>query len=161
MIKFKRQGGGTSSSASAQKPSSLAYGEPAISSDGTIYVGDGSGNVSSKVEKAYRASNGLWEFYGTYKAGSWSSRSGGGYTQSVQVTCANSSSVVMKSTARLSNPMTSQTDNFSQNEEKIETLGIINMGQCVPGNGIVTINCSEKPTMDIDIHWYVSLEEDK
>lgn len=163
MIKFKRQGGGNSSSDPAQKPTTLSYGEPAISSDGTIYVGDGAGNIKSKVEnatKSFRAGNGQWEFYGTYKLSGWVSKSGG-YSQTVSVTCVNSGSIVMNSSARLSCPMTSQTDDYSQNEKKIEALGIINMGQCIPGDGTVTINCPEKPSMDMDIHWYVNLEEDR
>ena len=52
MIKLRRQGGGASSSSAAQAPVSLSYGEPAVSSDGTLYVGDGSGGVVSKVKNA-------------------------------------------------------------------------------------------------------------
>ena len=52
MIKFRRQGGGTSSSDAAQAPTSLAYGEPAVASDGTIYIGSGSGKVVSRVKNA-------------------------------------------------------------------------------------------------------------
>lgn len=162
MIKFRRQGGGDSSSVPAIKPSSLAYGEPALASDGTLYTGDGNGKVKSLVEnskKSFRAHNGQWEFYGTYKASSWAQVSGG-YMQTVSVICANANSVTITSSARLGNPMTSQTNDFEENENKLEALGIINMGQCIPGNGTVTINCKEKPTIDIDIHWYVNMDED-
>lgn len=162
MIKFKRQDGGNSSSSPAKKPGSLAYGEPAVSSDGTFYAGDGAGNVKSLVEnskRSFRANNGQWEFYGTYKAASWTSISGG-YSQTASVTCANASSITITSSARLGGPMTSQTNNFTTNEKKLEALGIINMGQCIPGSGTVTIKCKEKPTMDIDVHWYVNMDED-
>ena len=79
MIKLRRQGGGTSSSSAAQAPSSLSYGEPAVASDGTLYVGDGSGGVASKVKNAYDAENGLWEFYAIYKMDEWTEADGGGY----------------------------------------------------------------------------------
>lgn len=188
MIKFKRQGGGSSSSAAASAPSSLAYGEPAISSDGTLYTGDGSGKVVSKVKNADNASNaihatnadnatqamnstnadhadradtsddavnGLWEFYGTYYLDGWYG-SDGDYYQTVSVNPAYGSKK-MTSYARLSEPLTEQTDNFETNETKLAALTIINKGYATPGNGSVTIRCSEKPECDIDVHWYVKL----
>ena len=51
-VYFKRQGGGTSSPTVAKAPTSLAYGEPAIDSAGVIYVGNGKGEVVSKVKHA-------------------------------------------------------------------------------------------------------------
>lgn len=188
MIKFKRQGGGASSSASATPPSSLAYGEPAVASDGTFYVGDGSGKVVSKVKNSAQsdssktadhateadhskkadsstnssyaedAQNGQWEFVGTYKLDAWSGSSSP-FTQTVSVSPVYGD-ISMKETARLSNPMTEQTDSFDTNTKKLKALALINNGKCTPGNGTVTIQCNEKPTCDIDIHWYVNLSEE-
>ena len=55
MIRLKRQGGGSSSSDIAAPPGHLNYGEPAVSSDGTFYVGNGSGGVVSRVKNADNA----------------------------------------------------------------------------------------------------------
>ena len=182
MIKFKRQGGGSSSSASASAPSSLAYGEPAVASDGTFYVGSGRGGVVSKVKNAEKASNadyatnaskattatnatnatnadnalnGLWEFYGTCSVNGWYS-SGSNYYQYVSVRSAYGSKT-MTSSARLSSPMTSQTTNYDTNQEKLKALAIINAGTCTPYSGQVKIQCQEKPQCDIDVHWYVKI----
>lgn len=185
MIKFKRQGGGSTSSAPASAPSSLAYGEPAVSSDGTFYVGSGSGGVVSKVKNAEKASNadyatnaskatnatnatnaanatnadnalnGLWEFYGTCYVSSWTS-TGSSYYQDVTVKPAYGSKT-MTSSARLSSPMTTQTTNYDTNQEKLEALSIINAGSCTPSSGKVRIQCQEKPQCDIDVHWYVKI----
>lgn len=155
MIKLRRQDGGTSSSSAAQAPASLSYGEPAVASDGTFYVGDGSGEVVSKVKNAEDAENGLWEFYATYLLDSWSG-SAGQYTQT-QAVQSKYGNVTMKSSARLGSAQTEQTTNLNTNETKLEALGIINAGSAVPGDGTVTITCKEKPTCDIDVHWYVKL----
>lgn len=185
MIKFKRQGGGNSSYASASAPGSLAYGEPAVSSDGTIYCGSGTGSVVSKVKNADNAKNadyatsagkattattatnatnatnannalnGLWEFYGTCSVNGWYS-SGSNYYQYVSVTSAYGSKT-MTSSARLSSPMTSQTTNYDTNQEKLKALAIINAGTCTPYSGQVKIQCQEKPQCDIDVHWYVKI----
>lgn len=188
MIKFRRQGGGSSSSVPASAPSSLAYGEPAVASDGTIYTGDGLGNVVSKVknaetaanaehatnadmannatnavnatnsihaEEADDATNGLWEFVGTYLLDGWTGTDGN-YEQTVLVNSVYGSKS-MTASARLSDPLTEQTDNFQTNETKLEALSIINKGHSIPGNGNVTIKCAEKPSCDLDVHWYVKL----
>lgn len=173
MIKFKRQGGGTSSSAPASAPTSLAYGEPAVSSDGTIYMGDGSGKVVSKVENSEKSAssdhaanadnskksddalNGLWEFTGTFMLDAWVEGEGT-FTQTVTVTPAYGSKT-MTSSARLSHPLTSQTDNFETNETKLAALAIINKGNAVPGENTVTVTCNEKPECDLDVHWYVKI----
>lgn len=191
MIKFKRQDGGSSSDSQASPPSSLAYGEPAIASDGTFYVGNGSGGVASKVKNsdhsenskkaehateadhssksdnatnsdhasyADDAKNGQWEFLGTYKLDAWTGSSSP-FSQTVEVLPVYGE-VVMTATARLSNPMTEQTNSFDTNEKKLEALGLINAGKCTPGEGTVTIQCNEKPTCDIDVHWYVNFSEE-
>lgn len=156
MIKLKRQDGGTSSSSVAQAPTSLSYGEPAVSSDGTLYVGDGSGGVASKVKNAHDAENGLWEFYATYMMDEWTEADGDGYeqTKAVQSKYGN---VTMVATARLGSAQTEQTSNLATNETKLEALGIINAGHAVPGEGTVTITVEEIPDCDIDVHWYVKL----
>ena len=156
MIKLRRQGGGTSSSSAAQAPSSLSYGEPAVASDGTLYVGDGSGGVASKVKNAYDAENGLWEFYATYKMDEWTEADGGGYEQTKPVQ-SKYGNVAMVSTARLGSAQTEQTSNLSTNNTKLEALGIINAGHAVPGEGTVTITVEEIPDCDIDVHWYVKI----
>lgn len=124
MIKFKRQDGGPSSSSPAREPDSLAYGEPAIASDGTIYAGDGSGKVKSLVKnakKAFDATNGKWQFVGELKAESWLYKESI-YEQTVQVKCLDSDNVVMSSKASLSAPSTSQTDDFAENEKKLDAI---------------------------------------
>lgn len=156
MIKLKRQDGGTSSSSAAQAPTSLSYGEPAVASDGTFYVGDGSGGVVSKIKNAYDAENGLWEFYATYLMDGWTSASGGGYEQTKPVQ-SKYGNVTMVATARLGSAQTEQTSNLATNETKLEALGIINAGHAVPGEGTVTITVEEIPDCDIDVHWYVKL----
>lgn len=152
MIKFKRQDGGSSSLTPAQPPESLEYGEPAIASDGTFYVGDGTGGVVSKV---HNAENGLWEFFATYLLDEWEG-SDGDYTQTKKVQ-SKYGNVKMTASALLGAPQTNQTNNFTTNETKLEALGIINAGYSVPGDGTVTIHCEEKPTCDIDVHWYVKI----
>ena len=159
MIKFRRQDGGQSSSNPAREPTSLEYGEPAVSSDGTIYTGDGSGKVKSLVnvaKKAFDATNGMWQFVGDFKADSWVLKESV-YEQTAQVRCLDSDNVVMASNAKLSAPSTSQTDDFAQNEEKLDAIGIVNYGQCIPGDKEITIKCKEKPAVDLDIYWNVKL----
>lgn len=144
MIKFRRQGGGQSSSEAAKVPSTLAYGEPAIASDGTLYVGDGKGGVIP-VPKI--------EFSGKYLLDGWQQEDSA-FTQTISVS-SNHGGVKMASTLKLGPPMTTQTDNFDTNEKKLEALGIVNSGQCIPGDGTVTIKCREKPSCDLDVHWEV------
>lgn len=50
-IRLRRQGGGTSSSASPVKPSSLQYGEPAVSSKGDLFIGNGAGGVTELISE--------------------------------------------------------------------------------------------------------------
>lgn len=160
MIKFKRQDGGPSSSNIAREPTSLAYGEPAIASDGTIYVGDGSGKVKSLVlnaKKAFNATNGKWQFVGDFKTDSWILKEST-YEQTAQVKCLDSDNVVMSYKAKLSAPSTSQTDDFLENENKLDAIGIINLGKCIPGDGEITIKCSEKPNVDLDVYWDAKLD---
>lgn len=152
MIKLRRQDGGASSVSPAQPPEALEYGEPAVASDGTLYVGDGSGGVVSKI---HDAENGLWEFFATYMLDEWEG-SEGDYTQTKEVQ-AKYGGVKMKTSAFLGSAQTEQTSNFDTNETKLEALGIINAGYSVPGDGTVTIHCEEKPECDIDVHWYVKI----
>ena len=50
-IRLRRQGGGTSSSASPIKPSNLQYGEPAVSSKGDLFIGNGAGGVTELISE--------------------------------------------------------------------------------------------------------------
>lgn len=50
-IRLRRQGGGASSSASPKKPSGLEYGEPAVSSKGDLYIGNGTGSVTELISE--------------------------------------------------------------------------------------------------------------
>ena len=50
-IRLRRQGGGTSSSASPVKPSNLEYGEPAVSSKGDLFIGNGAGGVTELISE--------------------------------------------------------------------------------------------------------------
>ena len=56
-IKFKRQGGGLTNYNSATAPTSLNYGEPAVDSEGRIYVGNGQRQVVSRVKIADSCTN--------------------------------------------------------------------------------------------------------
>ena len=50
-IRLRRQGGGASSSALPKKPSGLEYGEPAVSSKGDLYIGNGTGGVTELISE--------------------------------------------------------------------------------------------------------------
>lgn len=149
-VYFKRQGGGTSSNIVAKAPSSLAYGEPAIDTDGTIYVGNGKGKVVSKVKDA---GNGLWLYSGTYKTDSWTANSDGTFSQSVAVSAVDSGPELAAS-ATLGAPMTVKTVNLDTNATLSEALGIINNGICTVTAGNIAIKVSEKPSCDITVYWY-------
>ena len=62
-VYFKRQGGGKSSDLTAKAPLKLEYGEPAVDSNGVLYVGNGKGKVVSKV---HEAGNGMWLYRATF-----------------------------------------------------------------------------------------------
>ena len=141
-IRLKRQGGLDACDATAAAPESLKYGEPAIDSDGSLYIGDGHGNVV-KVS--------TYMYTGMFKSGSWTS-SNGYYTQTQAVTPVGGGPA-LTANAILGIPQSTQTDNKTTNENKQEALGFIAAGKCTPGNGNVTIKCWEKPACDVDVYW--------
>lgn len=141
-VYFKRQGGGKSSDLAAKAPPTLEYGEPAVDSDGSLYIGDGHGNVV-KVS--------TYMYTGTFKSGSWTSTNGY-YTQTQTVTPVGGGPALTAS-AMLGIPQSTQTDNKTANENKQEALGFFAAGKCTPGNGNVTIKCWEKPVCDVDVYW--------
>nr|DAK81100.1 MAG TPA: hypothetical protein [Caudoviricetes sp.] len=150
-VYFKRQGGGTSSPTVAKAPTSLAYGEPAIDSTGVIYVGNGKGEVVSKVK---HADNGLWLYSGVYKVDGWTANSDGTHRQSVAVTPVDGGTALVAG-ANLGPVMTAKTTDLNTNKTLSEALSIINMGSCVAEDAAVAITVAEKPDCDITCYWYV------
>ena len=52
-IRLKRQGGMNACEDTPKVPETLKYGEPAVDSAGTLYIGDGSGNVRKVGPQLY------------------------------------------------------------------------------------------------------------
>ena len=175
-IKFKRQGGGSTNYNSATAPTSLNYGEPAVDSEGRIYVGNGQRQVVSRVKmadsctnatnatsattavRATNASNAdrakfdLPLYHAYLSASSWSNY-GSYYTQSANC-YAESGGPSMTSGMQLSPPMTQGTGVQSTDESLMETLNIINAGTTTPGYGRITVKVWEKPETDITVYYY-------
>ena len=163
-IKFKRQGGGSTNYNSAKAPTSLNYGEPAVDSEGRIYVGNGQRQVVSRVKiadsctnatsasNADRAKFDLPLYHAYLSASSWSNY-GSYYTQSPSC-YAESGGPSMTSDMQLSPPMTQGTGVQSTDESLMETLNIINAGTTTPGYGRITVKVWEKPETDITVYYY-------
>lgn len=143
-IRFKRQGGLDACDKEAQMPDSLKYGEPAVDANGTLYVGNGAGNVVKIGPSLYK---------GTFTVAGWVN--GGGYfTQTQNVVPVNGCGA-LTANVMLGIPHSTQTDDKTVNENKQEALGFFAAGKCTPGDGKVTIKCWEKPVCDVDVYWEV------
>lgn len=171
MIKFKRQDGGSSSDSQASPPSSLAYGEPAIASDGTFYVGNGSGEVVSKVnnaKKAESAKNGSYTYYGVFTLSNWkdadleSKTNGYNFTQTVKLIPEDESAPkVTQNSSFVTGCGFTPTGVSSTDEILSDTLSIINAGISQLENDTVITLVSEKPTSDIQVRWNIKVEVDE
>ena len=160
-VYFKRQGGGKSSDLAAKAPPTLEYGEPAVDSEGVLYVGNGKGNVVSKVQEA---GNGMWLYKATFAVDAWknsSSSQSDGYIQIADVTAVDGGPILTQS-MNLSAPLAQTTDNNDTNKELLKALSIINgssktvQATTVDGNDktVITVNAAKKPSCDITVYWY-------
>lgn len=160
-VYFKRQGGGKSSDLAAKAPPTLEYGEPAVDSDGVLYVGNGKGNVVSKVQEA---GNGMWLYKATFAVDAWKNSSASqsdGYIQTANVTAVDGGPILTPS-MNLSAPLAQTTDNNDTNKELLKALSIINGSSktvqvtTVDGNDktVITVNAAKKPSCDITVYWY-------
>ncbi len=160
-VYFKRQGGGKSSDLTAEAPPTLEYGEPAVDSEGVLYVGNGKGKVVSKVQEA---GNGMWLYKATFAVDAWkggaSSRSDY-HTQTANVTAVDGGPILTPS-MNLSAPLAQTTDNNDTNKELLKALSIINGSsktvQVTTADGndkaVITVKASKKPSCDITVYWY-------
>lgn len=160
-VYFKRQGGGKSSDLIAEAPPTLEYGEPAVDSNGVLYVGNGKGKVVSKVQEA---GNGMWLYKATFAVNAWknsSSSRSNDYIQTADVTAVDGGPMLTPS-MNLSIPLAQTTDNNDTNNELLEALSIINGSSktvqvtTVNGNDktVITVRATEKPSCDITVYWY-------
>lgn len=160
-VYFKRQGGGKSSDLAAKAPPTLEYGEPAVDSDGVLYVGNGKGNVVSKVQEA---GNGMWLYKATFAVDAWqnsSSSQSNGYTQTADVTAVDGGPILTPS-MNLSAPLAQTTDSNDTNKELLKALSIINGSSktvhvtAVDGNDktVITVKAAKNPSCDITVYWY-------
>ena len=160
-VYFKRQGGGKSSDLTAEAPPTLEYGEPAVDSEGVLYVGNGKGKVVSKVQEA---GNGMWLYKATFTVDTWQNSSASqsdGYTQAANVTAVDGGPILTPS-MNLSAPLAQTTDNNDTNKELLKALSIINGSSktvqvtTVDGNDktVITVKAAKKPSCDITVYWY-------
>lgn len=160
-VYFKRQGGGKSSDLIAEAPPTLEYGEPAVDSNGVLYVGNGKGKVVSKVQEA---GNGMWLYKATFAVDAWknsSSSQSDSYTQTADVTAVDGGPILTPN-MNLSAPLAQTTDNNNTNKELLKALSIINGSsktvQVTAANGndktVITVNATKKPSCDITVYWY-------
>lgn len=164
-VYFKRQGGGKSSDLAAKAPPTLEYGEPAVDSDGVLYVGNGKGKVVSKVQEA---GNGMWLYKATFAVDAWrsvasasSSHDYSYYIQTSDVTAVDGGPMLTPS-MNLSASLAQTTDNNDTNKELLKALSIINGSSkivqvtAVDGNdkAVITVKAAKKPSCDITVYWY-------
>lgn len=163
-VYFKRQGGGKSSDLTAEAPPTLEYGEPAVDSDGVLYVGNGKGKVVSKVQEA---GNGMWLYKATFAVDAWQEKVDETdddidiVVQTVDITAVDGGPMLTPS-MNLSAPLAQTTSNNDTNKELLKALSIINGSSktvqvtTVDGNdkAIITIKASKKPSCDITVYWY-------
>lgn len=160
-VYFKRQGGGKSSDLTAEAPPTLEYGEPAVDSEGVLYVGNGKGKVVSKVQEA---GNGMWLYKATFAVDAWqnsSSSQSNDYTQAADITAVDGGPILTPS-MNLSAPLAQTTDSNDTNKELLKALSIINGSSktvqvtTVDGNDktVITVNAAKKPSCDITVYWY-------
>lgn len=163
-VYFKRQGGGKSSDLTAEAPPTLEYGEPAVDSNGVLYVGNGKGKVVSKVQEA---GNGMWLYKATFAVDAWQEKVDETdddidiVVQTVDITAVDGGPMLTPS-MNLSAPLAQTTSNNDTNKELLKALSIINGSSktvqvtTVDGNdkAIITIKASKKPSCDITVYWY-------
>lgn len=164
-VYFKRQGGGKSSDLTAEAPPTLEYGEPAVDSDGVLYVGNGKGNVVSKVQEA---GNGMWLYKATFAVDAWKSTPSASsshdysyYIQTADITAVDGGPMLTPS-MNLSAPLAQTTSNNDTNKELLKALSIINGSsktvQVTAADGqdkaIITVKAEKKPSCDITVYWY-------
>ena len=165
-VYFKRQGGGKSSDLAAKAPPTLEYGEPAVDSDGVLYVGNGKGNVVSKVQEA---GNGMWLYKATFAVDAWQKKLGGSsddddidiVVQTADITAVDGGPMLTPS-MNLSAPLAQTTSNNDTNKELLKALSIINGSsktvQVTTADGndkaIITVTASKKLSCDITVYWY-------
>ena len=176
-IRLKRQGGLNSCYDTAKAPQTLKYGEPAIDSDGCLYIGSGSGGIVSKVKNAAEAThadnstNSDQSTYATRASTSdratydmplysvslrvdgWTN-GGSYYTQTANCVAVDGGPSITSSMTP-SMPLTRPTDNKDTNKNLLKTLNIINMGVSTPGYGKMTVKVWEKPETDIVVYYYI------
>lgn len=179
-VYFKRQGGGKSSDLAAEAPPTLEYGEPAVDSDGVLYVGNGKGNVVSKVQEA---GNGMWLYKATFAVDAWEVMTEKQsdddsdsevaaqsfnivlhkryYQQTADVTAVDGGPMLTPS-MNLSAPMAQTTSNNDTNKELLKALSIINGSSKTvqvttvddQDKAIITVTASKAPSCDITVYWY-------
>lgn len=177
-VYFKRQGGGKSSDLAAEAPPTLEYGEPAVDSDGVLYVGNGKGNVVSKVQEA---GNGMWLYKATFAVDAWETQveeysdddsdvaaqslnivlHRQYYKQTADITAVDGGPMLMPS-MNLSAPLAQTTSNNDTNKELLKALSIINGSSktvqvtTVDGNDktVITVRASKTLSCDITVYWY-------
>lgn len=167
-VYFKRQGGGKSSDLTAEAPPTLEYGEPAVDSDGVLYVGNGKGKVVSKVQEA---GNGMWLYKATFAVDAWRKKSSAAssssdndifyYIQTADITAVDGGPILTPS-MNLSAPLAQTTDNNDTNKELLKALSIINGSSktvhvtAVDGNDktVITVKAAKNPSCDITVYWY-------
>lgn len=153
MIRFRRQKGGMACDEVANAPKTLGYGEPAIDSAGTIYVGNGKGEVASKVKHAERAKYDMPLYSVFLSVDKWET-SGELYTQTAACTPVDGGPPVTN-TMMPSAPMTKSTTNQETSDALFRTLNIINRGVSEPEAGEMTVKVWKKPTTDIVVYYYI------
>lgn len=163
-VYFKRQGGGKSSDLAAKAPPTLEYGEPAVDSEGVLYVGNGKGNVVSKVQEA---GNGMWLYKAAFAVDTWQEKVDETnddidiVVQTADVTAVDGGPMLTPS-MNLSAPLAQTTSNNDTNKELLKALSIINGSSktvqvtTVDGNDktVITVNAAKKPSCDITVYWY-------
>lgn len=165
-VYFKRQGGGKSSDLTAEAPPTLEYGEPAVDSDGVLYVGNGKGNVVSKVQEA---GNGMWLYKATFAVDAWQEKLSGSsddddsdvVVQTADITAVDGGPMLTPS-MNLSAPLAQTTSNNDTNKELLKALSIINGSpktvQVTTADGndkaIITVTAAKNPSCDITVYWY-------